>query len=189
MNSISSYILQKDLDRANEYLQRLSQLMRTILERSEESFTDITEETELLGLYLDTEAMRLSKKLEYEFHIDPNLDPEETLLPTMILQPFVENSIWHGISPKKIGGRVTIRFLRNKQGLLCEVEDDGVGRDYHKKRSIIIHKSKGLDITRRRLEILSEEQDNPAYFVINDLYDLEKRPVGTKIQLFLPMIQ
>ncbi len=189
MNSISSYILQKDIDTANDYLHRFSRLMRRILELSEQAFTDVTEEIDLLTLYLKTESMRLRQSLEYHFDIHPDIDPDDTLLPTMILQPFVENAIWHGISPKAETGLIQIRFLPNNGHLLCEVEDNGVGRSSPQKMKTNLHASKALSITQRRLDLLSKKQTTQAHLNIVDLVDPNNQPIGTKIQLFLPTLE
>ena len=188
MNAINAFIIKNDLTRANEYLQLFSKLMRTILERSEDTYTDIFDETELLELYLETEAIRLGKKLDYEFEIDQQIDPEEYLLPTMILQPFVENAIWHGLSPKKEGGKIRISFKLENNSLLCEVEDNGVGRTFHTKNRNTSHKSKALEITKRRLKILSDKESQETKMNIIDLYDERNQPLGTKITLILPII-
>ena len=101
MNSISRYILEKDIDTANDYLMRFSKLTRSILKFAAEQFIIISDEIDLLKQYLDTEKMRLGKQLNYKFILDDKIDPDEYVIPTMILQPFVENAIWHGIRPSK----------------------------------------------------------------------------------------
>ncbi len=187
LNSINSYILQKDVDTANEYLNQFAQLMRMILDKSEHTYIDIEEEVELLSLYLQTEAMRLGKKLDYKIEIDPSLDPQETILPTMILQPFVENAIWHGISPKQGQGLVQIRFLNQKGHLVCEVEDNGVGRGY-KGDAAQSHQSKSITITQKRLDLLSKDHSSSEMKVI-DLVSPQGEAIGTKVQLILPILE
>ncbi|MEL7118686.1 MAG: histidine kinase [Bacteroidota bacterium] len=188
MNSINSYLLKKDVATASDYLQRFSRLMRLILERSQQEFTDLEEEMELLTYYLDTEAMRLKKPLKYHFEIKDDLDPEDVLLPTMILQPFIENAIWHGISPKKEGGTIWIRFSKENELLHCEVEDDGVGRNFAQKTNPSIHKSKALEITNRRLELLSAQQVTQTKFEILDLIDDENAAKGTLVRVSIPFL-
>lgn len=187
MNSISSYLIQKDIETANDYLHRFANLMRKILELAEESLTDITEEIAFLTLYLETEAMRLKGQLHYSFEVDEQIDTEDTLIPTIVLQPFVENAIWHGISPKKGSGHIWIRFRKEKGLLVCEVEDDGVGRAFHEKLSTI-HDSKALKITRKRLNLLSENSGSLAFFKITDLYHPDGKAKGTKVMLYLPLL-
>ncbi len=189
LNSINSYILQKDIDTANDYLNQFARLMRMILDRSEYAYTEIAEEIELLTLYLQAESMRIGKKMTYSFEVDPNLDLDETLLPTMILQPFIENAIWHGISPKEGAGHIAIRFLSDNDHLCCEVEDNGVGRSSRPKSSFKSHQSKSISITKRRLEMLSKEHDTASELKIIDLFSEDKQPAGTKVQLFLPVLE
>ncbi|MEM9849478.1 MAG: histidine kinase, partial [Bacteroidota bacterium] len=157
MNAIAGYVTSNKADEVYEYISNFSDLMRTILDSSEQYLTAIEDEIDLLELYLKTENMRLEGKLNYEFIVDEKIDSEETLLPTMLLQPFVENAIWHGISPKKDKrGLIQIRFLLVGEQLICEVEDNGVGRDARANRTKK-HKSKALNITKRRLDLLSKD--------------------------------
>jgi ligand-binding sensor domain-containing protein len=187
MNSINSYILQKDVDTASYYLTHFAKLMRQILELSEHPFIEIYEERAFLEQYLQAEGMRMGKKLEYQFEVDQDIDQDETLIPTMLLQPFVENAIWHGVSELPAGGLVSVRFLLSGKKLLCEVEDNGVGR---KEKSTLRkeHQSKALAITKRRLQLLTENHAEAAHFEIIDLKDQNGEPTGTKVQVFLPIL-
>ena len=188
MNSISSYISRHDIKTANNYLDRFSRLIRLILELSEHTFIDIEEEIEFLKLYLSTESMRVGQKLDYHIEVDEALEEDETLIPTMILQPFVENAIWHGISRKEEGGRLVIRFIAHNNQLLCEVEDNGVGREGAKLHNRQNHKSKAISITNKRLEFLAKEYpDFKTGVNIVDLKSHDQQPEGTKVQLFLPL--
>lgn len=188
MNSINSYILKKDIDSASAYLDEFAQLMRMTLELSEHPYNTIEEELEFLELYLNTEARRLDQTMEYTFVIDPNLDIEETLVPTLILQPFIENAIWHGLSPKIESGLITVAFKSQNKGLLCTIEDNGVGRAFHQKRQKTDHKSKAIAITKRRLALLESKTKQTASVEIADLYDSNSQPSGTKVSLLLPFI-
>lgn len=187
MNSINSYILQKDIDTASYYLTHFAKLMRQILELSKHPFIEIYEEIAFLEQYLQAEGMRMGKKLEYEFEVDQQIDQDETLIPTMLLQPFVENAIWHGVSELPAGGLVNVRFLLRGKRLLCEVEDNGVGR---KEKSTLRkeHQSKALVITKRRLQLLTEEHAEAAHFEIIDLKNQNGEASGTKVQIFLPIL-
>jgi len=187
MNSINAYILHKDIDQANHYLNRFASLMRMILELSEYPFTSLDEEVELLELYLQAEAMRLRKELHYTFEVDSQLDPEDTLIPTMLLQPFVENAIWHGISPKREGGHIDIGFRQNEAQLICTVQDNGVGRSASAKTSPA-HQSKALGITQKRLHMLAQQEQADAYLYIDDLHHSDGTPAGTRVTVTLPLI-
>lgn len=136
----------------------------------------------LLEEYMIVEGMRLRKKFSYTFDIDPDIDPDDVILPTMILQPFVENSIWHRISPKDGGGHISIRFCKNNGHLLCRVKDNGIGRIAAKQRKSAFEtrESKALSITSRRLELLANEGDAIHALEIVDLYEEDGKPAGTE---------
>lgn len=188
MKSIEACILRQEMTKANQYLAQFSRLMRMILELSEHPFTSLEEDMELLELYLKAEIMRLGKDIQYAFEVDPQLDPEDTLLPTMLLQPFVENAIWHGISPKPGPGLITIRFRQKENHLICTVTDNGVGRPAAAKKDSK-HNSKALSITRKRLDILSEQEKIPTSLTIEDLQEENGTPAGTRVIIHLPLIQ
>lgn len=183
MNSISSYILRKDIDTANDYLSRFARLMRAILNLASKPLIPIVDEIDLLEQYIQAESMRLEQKFTWEIQVDEVLDPDETLIPTMILQPFVENAIWHGLSPKKSPGHIKIGFSSQDKLLVCTVEDNGVGRTYintHPTNSE--HASKAVEITQQRLELLGKNAD----LNIVDVYDNKGLPGGTRVIIQLP---
>lgn len=189
MNSINSYILQRDINTANEYLVRFSRLMRMILKFAEQPYISAGEEIDLLEQYLKAESMRFEQKFEYEFEVAEEVDEDDYLLPTMILQPFVENAILHGITPKPEGGKICIRFqLREKNVLYVTIEDDGIGRAAAAKlkEKTKEHESKAIGITRRRLKLLEEESGQAATFEISDLFDEKGNAAGTRVTLSLP---
>jgi len=186
MNSISSYILQKDIATANDYLHRFSRLMRMILNYADQPVIAIADEIELLDHYLQTEAMRFHKKIEYAFDISEELDTDDTFIPTMLLQPFVENAIWHGLSPKEDGGMIRIGFHIDAGSLLCSVEDNGIGRA--KASGDKTHESKAISITERRLQMLEAEHRQPASLEIIDLHDANGYPSGTRVNVRLPIL-
>lgn len=189
MNSINSYILKRDIGTAGEYLGRFSRLMRMILNLAAKKYITVYEEQELLDLYIQTEAMRFEDKFSYEIRIADDLDPDDVLIPTMILQPFVENAIWHGLSSKAGGGKILVEFKIENDSLLCAVEDNGIGRqaaaDSQKGKK---HESKALGITRKRLELLQKETGHEAHYRIIDLVEPDGSPAGTRVELVIPLI-
>lgn len=187
LNSIHSYIMEKDIETANDYLTRFAKLMRLILKYSEKPYIPVSQEIEFLEKYLETEAMRFEKKFSFSFEVDPALDPDETLIPTMLLQPFVENAIWHGFSGMKGEGLIQVRFKKEDRRLHCTVEDNGVGRGAAQATGIV-HESKALSITQRRLELLEKKTGAPTSYEIIDLLDETGRPCGTKVELSLPLL-
>lgn len=187
MNSINSYILQKDVRTASDYLNRFAKLMRMILKFAAKPMIAVSDEVDLLELYLQTEAMRFEKQFAYSFDLPEDMDPDDFVIPTMILQPFVENAIWHGLSKKKGEGHIKISFREENESLICSVEDNGVGRaaSNHKAKT---HESKAMSITGRRLQLLKPENGVSATFEIHDLVDAAKQPAGTKVVLRLPLL-
>lgn len=188
LNSIGSYIQQRDVRTANDYLARFSKLMRRILDLAKEPLIELSEEVDLLEQYLLTESIRLEKKFTYEINWSDDIEPDETFIPTMILQPFLENAIWHGIAPKDGPGKILLQFQLKNGGLQCVVEDDGIGR----KAAALLHKkqpnqtSKALAITSQRLDLIKAKSGKDARYEIIDLYDAEGLAQGTRVVIQLP---
>ncbi|MEM6631249.1 MAG: histidine kinase [Bacteroidota bacterium] len=187
LNSIRSYIMDQDVDKADDYLVDLSLLMRKILEIADKPSITIEQEVDLLKEYMNLEAIRFSKAFEYSFEIDKNLDTSKIHIPTMILQPFVENSIIHGFSRKKNDGRILIQFTQKGDYLLCSVKDNGVGRKAT-QNSTKGHTSKALEITQRRLNLIKNRTGKETLLEIVDLYDLNEDPRGTQVNITFPQI-
>lgn len=183
MNSINGYILKKDRILASEYLVRFSKLMRMILDFSEEKFITLGEEIAFLNTYLQIEAIRCETPFDYQIIYSEELDLEDYILPPMVMQPFIENAIVHGLMGN--GGKIDVQFIIKENSLICSVTDNGVGRHYNnsKKSERKQHKSKAITITRRRLELLSEVNDPHSRLKIYDL----QNPTGTRVELYLPL--
>ena len=115
--------------KANNYLTRFSRLLRKNLENINESFITLDEEIQILTLYLDTEKMRMESKLNYEIAVDPELDTQNTWIPTMLLQPIVENAVWHGIAPSDNEGKLQVKFELSEGCLKVTIDDNGIGFD------------------------------------------------------------
>ncbi len=190
MNSISSYLLQKDIETANDYLGRFARLMRKILIVAEQPYLSLYDEIELLEQYMQAEAMRFEEQFQYEFIVDKTIDTDDILIPTMILQPFVENAIWHGITNKKEQGKIEIEFTIQQEKLICRVTDNGIGRKAAGQNATSQHESKAISITQRRLDLLTIEHSlsfQPS-LSIQDLVDPQDQPEGTTVILTLPLI-
>ena len=183
LNSIDAYIIKGEKAKAHNYIVQFSELMRGILNNSEQMMTNLEDELYLLDKYLATEQMRIGPRMQYSFQVDPDIDTYEAEIPTMILQPFVENAIWHGISPKQGAGHISIHFLKKAQTLICEVTDNGIGRqqiEVPKK-----YESKSTQITSRRLALITQTSSHmPPRFEIEDLINEEGEPAGTTVRFF-----
>lgn len=186
INSINAFILKNKLALASEYLNNFSHLIRQILDISAQETIPLEEEVEFLESYLKAEKLRLKEILHWKFMIDEKIDTFEILIPTMVLQPFVENAIWNGISPKNNPGKVLIQIKKNSNSLNCVVEDDGIGRVASKKMKQKLnpqHQSKGLRITTDRLSLYDQKNNTKSTWEIEDLQDGEGQAKGTRVVL------
>ena len=190
-NTLGSFISQGKQDEAESYLQKYAALTRIVLHRTDELLVPLDRELEALDLYLSLEQVRLSDHFEYELKIEPNLKVSQTLIPPQLLQPLLENAVGHGIYHKEEAGKISIRITKTGQQLLCEVEDDGVGREKAKQyqRSMPRRPSKGLSITRSRIENLNLLYAQPSRIVVKDLTDTSGEACGTLVQIFLPFLE
>lgn len=156
LGSISSFIVQNGTDSAIKYLSKFSKLMRLTLEYSKESLIPIDKEIEGLRNYLELEQLRFNQIFEFSINKSGDIE-DDTALPPLLLQPFVENAIIHGLVPKKGQGRIDIGFELSGDNLICTIVDDGIGIDKSrqmKEQSVSVHKSMALDITKKRLEMI-----------------------------------
>ncbi|WP_209405383.1 tetratricopeptide repeat protein [Pseudozobellia sp. WGM2] len=180
LNSIREYMATNDKNRAETYLLKFAKLTRAILENSEKKWITLKQDLELMKIYIDIEAMRLNHSLEYSILVDDEVDAENTLVPPMLLQPFIENSIWHGIAKKNNNGRVDIKVKADGDFLICSVDDDGVGRQ-KKIDTIKTNNSMGLKITKNRLEIMNQLKNKNGSFQVHD------KEFGTRVEVKLPL--
>ncbi|MGQ3088699.1 sensor histidine kinase, partial [Flavobacterium sp.] len=189
LGSISSFIVQNGTDQAIKYLSKFSKLMRLTLEYSKESLIPIDKEIESLQNYLELEQLRFNNMFEFEITKDPNIE-DDMALPPLLLQPFVENSIIHGIVPKKMRGRITVGFKLEGEKLICTVTDDGIGINRSKKlkeASVTVHKSMAMEITRKRLEVIQAVTSRHSQVEIKEITNATGEPAGTRIILHLPV--
>ncbi len=171
LNSVNSYIAMNDERAANKYLADFSKLMRSVLENSELDFIPLAKETELLGLYLKLEHERFKDKFDYEFIIDPLLEDISLNVPPMLLQPIIENAVWHGLRYKDKKGFLKVGFAKAGNEIIVTITDNGIGRtkskefktEHQKKR-----KSKGLGNVENRVALLNELHNCEIEMLISD---------------------
>ena len=187
LNSIQTFIMSHQPDDANDYLVKFSKLMRLILENSQYSEVSLKEDMKALELYMELESIRQAHPFSYEFHVDEQVDTEETNIPPLILQPFVENSIWHGFQNKKEPGKIDIFIARRNNMLFIAVEDNGTGRSAVQDTVAIGKESLGLKLTQERLNLINQQMKTNAGFLIIDLFTKENIPSGTRVELLLPL--
>ena len=181
LNSISDYMEKNDVETASEYLMKFAKLTRSILENSEKKWITLKEDLELTKLYIEIEALRLKDKLFHTIKVDESIDVENTLVPPMLLQPFIENSIWHGIAAKKTKGLISIEIKIEDQMVVCIVEDDGVGRKKTRGDDYQERESMGIKITKNRLDIISQLKGVQGSIAMFD------KKQGLRVELKLPL--
>ena len=155
LNSINDYIDKHDTAKATLYTTRFAKLMRMILENSEQKEIPLADDLHALELYMQLESMRMDNKFSYEIKVDSNIDQENTLIPPLILQPFVENSIWHGIVKKEGSGNILIHIQKEGAMINCIVEDNGVGMQAEGTENTE-RKQLGMKLTRARIDIINK---------------------------------
>ncbi|MGB0402804.1 MAG: sensor histidine kinase [Salibacteraceae bacterium] len=187
LNSIQNFIVDNDVRMSNKYLTKFARLMRLILNNSNETFVPLKDVLATLKLYMELEQLRFNNKFDYTINTGPGLEIDSTKVPSMLLQPFVENAILHGILPLEGNGIVTINMHRlADQSIQVSIQDNGVGREFHKNKLGKKHKSHGLRITQERLKVFESLLGNKFNLIIRDLKDEEGKPKGTEIELLLP---
>ncbi|WP_020570072.1 tetratricopeptide repeat-containing sensor histidine kinase [Neolewinella persica] len=185
LNSINNYIARQDERSANRYLGRFAKLMRNVLDQSGKDFVSLTEELEQLSLYLELEKERFTGKFDYALPASTGF--EDIRLPPMILQPFVENAIWHGLRYREEGGQLTVTVVRNNRKVLVAITDNGIGRSRSaalKTKNQLNHQSTGLETTLQRLELINAYYGEDFSVQIGDAFP-EEDHVGTRVELTL----
>lgn len=191
LNSIQYYMYQHDKLATNNYLTKFSSLMRKVLDNSQHTSVPLSDELSALNLYLELESIRFKDKFDFRITIDDEIDPIMHKVPTMLIQPYVENSISHGLIPKEGKGFVSIDLKLNSNCILCTIEDNGIGREASMERNIKKegnHNSLGTRISRSRLDLVNELYGTSLQTVYSDLKDGEGRPAGTRVEIHIPLL-
>lgn len=186
LNSINNFIVKNDELNANKYLARFSKLMRSILNNSEQDFIPLEKEIEILELYLQIEHMRFPDKFDYQLTIDENVNIEAFSIPPMIIQPYIENAVWHGLRYLETDGKLRVDMTMEEDLLKVVIEDNGIGRTKSmelKTKNQRDTESKGIKNTQGRLEILAKIYKKQIRQKITDLY---KNGQGTKVEIYIP---
>lgn len=183
MNSIQHYINTQDTGSANKILTGFARLIRKNLDICTRSFISLEEELEYLGLYLSLEKKRFGNKFSYALVIDPDIDQDDTRIPSMLLQPYIENAIWHGLMPKENGGHIDIRISRqDNEQLLIEIIDDGIGITNSLQHKRETHESKGMKLTRERINLINQIEANPIQIEVR-----QNGNSGTTVFILIPL--
>lgn len=188
LNSVNSFIAMNDERSANKYLSEFSRLMRGVMENSKHDFVPLTSEMDILKMYLNLEHLRFQDKFDFKFKVDPSLDADGVEIPPMLIQPYIENAIWHGLRYKDVKGNLSVEFIKRNNSILAIIEDDGIGRDKsmalktkNQKQTI----STAMKNIEGRLTILNQlHKTNLDVSVIDLMKDGE--PCGTRVEIKIP---
>ncbi len=191
LNSIQYYILKKDTDNAVHLLGSFSLLIRRIVNNSRQQYISIIEEVECLREYLDLEKMRLDNKFEYSINIDRSIQVEDKNILPMIIQPLVENSIWHGIVPSLKPGVISVQFKKENGAVVCTVEDNGIGINatLEKKDKNQNNLSMAMENVRERLKIIGELNDSSWEIRTLDKSVADSSVTGTIVTIVFPVVK
>lgn len=191
LNSIKLYATENDSEKASDYLTKFSRLIRMVLENSRSERVTLRNELDMLQLYADMEIMRFKQKLSFVVEVEAGIDAGFVEIPPLLLQPYVENAIWHGLMHKSEGGTVRIRANQPQENLLqLTITDDGVGRTRAaelKSKSASHRKSFGLKMTSERIALVNQLYQTQTQVLIEDLVDADGRSAGTEVVIQIPI--
>lgn len=191
LTSLQLFILQKRGPEANDYISRFSRLIRWIMQYSNKQEISLKEEIVVLNTYLELEQLRFAKPFTVAMTIAPEIDVSTTVIPPLVIQPFVENAIKYGLAGRPEKGQLKLDFRKDKDLLLVTLEDNGVGRDAVRREQSLSgkeHESTGIKYTGERLRLLLGSRKGITPVKITDLFDHEGQAIGTRVELILPLL-
>jgi len=189
LNAIQNFVINSDAEKATEYLSKFARLMRMILENSKQQTIHLKDEIEFLHLYLEIESVRFEERFDYTIQVDPALSGDFEI-PSMLLQPYIENAIRHGLLHRTSMGKLTIILALVEDTIVASIIDNGIGRKKAmeiKERQGYSHKAFGMEITHDRLKILNSFRKKEMRLNVIDLYDETGEPNGTQIEISIPV--
>ena len=184
LNSIKSLIQQNENEKSVTYLTTFSKLIRTLFNNADKKEISLFDEIETCKLYLQLEKMRFDSKFSFAVNVENSIDLKSIQVPALIIQPFIENAIWHGIVPRDTGGHVSLNVLKVNDTIEVAIEDDGIGREtsqQNKSTSGLAHQSRGVNLTLSRLELNNQLQQRQAKLQIIDKKDENGMAKGTTV--------
>ncbi len=191
LNAIKLYIIDNEKENAVYYLNKFSKLIRKILATTQQKDITLVDEIETMKLYLNIENIRFNNEIEYVFNVDQNINLNTIKIPALILQPFIENAIWHGLSPKKKNKKIIINIkMKTKNFVLISIIDNGIGRKRAaeiKKKKTLKKNSIGIKLTQERLNHFFKKYENKYRLSFKDLFNDDNKPIGTEINLKIPV--
>ncbi|MDX1407387.1 MAG: histidine kinase, partial [Saprospiraceae bacterium] len=188
LNSIKYYVINKEADEAADYLTKFSQLIRVILENSKSELLTLRQEIRALQLYCEIENLRFDERFTFRFEVDPEINLDQFKIPPMLIQPHIENAIWHGLMHKDGERSLSVMFAREERGIQCTIADNGIGRARaqelansrrHKKQSL------GTSITSDRIEMINKLYGTHVRSTTEDLFATDGSPAGTRVSIYI----
>jgi len=192
LNAIQELIVTKNYKESYLYLSKFSKLLRMVLNNSEKNLVPLQSEIEMNLLYLELESLRFKKSFFYEINIDKNVDAETILFPSLLIQPFIENAIWHGLMHKNGEKVLDISFKLLQEKIYCTIDDNGIGRAKSaeikaQKLGAFHFDSKGTILAQQRIETLKQLGFEDAAIIIIDKYNVENNSIGTTVEIIIPL--
>lgn len=191
LNSIKQYVISNEKENAVYFLNKFAKLIRKILITSNEKDISLADELETMTHYMTIENMRFANEIDFTVNVDKDLKPESIRVPSLILQPFLENALWHGLSSKKTDKKVKLDINKKKDHFITiEITDNGVGRKVSEERKIketMKRKSVGIEITKERLLTFAKRYGSIYDLTIIDLFNSQDKACGTKVVLTIPI--
>ena len=191
MNSINHYILKNEPDEASDYLTKFSRLVRQILNNSKSKTVSLNDELSALQLYVEMEQLRFENKFEFEVFVEEDINRAQIKLPPLLIQPYIENAIWHGLMHKEESGKIELSIGQDNGVLQISIKDNGIGREKAKEYKSSYGKKKesyGMQITKHRVDLVNQIYNIHTDIEINDLHD-NNEPIGTEVVLSIPIIK
>jgi LytS/YehU family sensor histidine kinase len=191
LNAINRFILQNNKEQASEYLTKFSKLVRTILQNSQSSLITLESELESLELYLCLEVLRFDDHFDYRISVADDVDISILKVPPLIIQPYAENAIWHGLMHKEAKGHLEVEIWQNDKWLYFKITDNGIGRKQAAalaSKSANRHRSFGMSITEHRISIFQNANAKESPIAIQDLAGSDGDAAGTEVIIKLPVI-
>lgn len=192
LNSIQYFVLDNNPHEASRYLSRFARLFRLVLDNASNNFILLKKEIEWLSFYAEIEALRFNNRFRFTFETDAGIDASHIQIPSMLIQPHIENAILHGLGMKEEGGLLQVRFFAQEPGVIhCTITDNGIGRtaaaELGKAKQGMRRESKGTSLIRERIALLQSQYGLHARYDIEDLYDADGYATGTRVHLLLPI--
>ena len=191
LNSINSFILENERAQASAYLTKFSKLVRLILQNSQSSLIPLDSELEALVLYLNLESLRFNYHFDYKILVPDDLNISDLKVPPLILQPYVENGIWHGLMHKEEKGQLDVNVFKEDEWLYFKITDNGIGREKAAalaSKSAVKHRSMGLRITANRIAVLQNTEAPESSVTFKDLINADGSAAGTEVIIKMPVI-